>query len=174
VDLAQLLLLFLSLPAVTLTVTCKRIKTRAVDFIWVFSPFRIFSWSSSFSDLFHFCSRIFSVHLISAGGRTSSCGRIVGGRTCGCSHAWGTTLWCAAGGWHVAKYGRRWWLYGRAAGWSSLLSVVAVVGFWCRCRAAEGKSGLYAAERGKGEQKGWRSVWGVGLGRGSVVSGWRR
>jgi len=99
----QLLLLFLSLLVVTLTVICKRRKTRAVDFIWVFSPFWIFSWSSPFSDLFHFCSRIFSVHLISAGGRTSSCGRIVGGRTCGCSRAWGTALWCAAGGWPVAQ-----------------------------------------------------------------------
>jgi hypothetical protein len=73
VDLAQLLLLFLSLPAVTLTVTSKRRKTHAVDFIWVFSPFRICSWSSPFLDLFHFCSRIFSVHVILAGGRTGSC-----------------------------------------------------------------------------------------------------
>jgi len=80
VDLAQLLLLFLSLPAVTLTVTSKRRKTHAVDFIWVFSPFRICSWSSPFLDLFHFCSHIFSVHLISAGGRTGGYGRIVGGR----------------------------------------------------------------------------------------------
>jgi hypothetical protein len=40
------------------------------------------------------------------------------------------------------------------ARWSSLLLVAAVVGFCCRRLAIEGKVGLCAAERGKGEQKG--------------------
>ena len=57
---------------------------KVVNFIWVFSPFWIYSWSSPFSDLFHFCSLIFSVHSISVGGRTGAYGRSVGGWSSGC------------------------------------------------------------------------------------------
>jgi len=49
-----------------------------------------------------------------------------------------------------------------------------VVGFCYRCPAAEGKVGMCAAQRGKGEQEGRKSVWGEGLGWASVMSGWRR
>ena len=47
-----------------------------------------------------------------------------------------------------------------AARWSSLLLVAAVVGFYCRCLAAEGKAGLCVVERGKGEQRGGEDLFG--------------